>query len=231
MAVRNSKDSDSALKDPHVHNRWPLAREGFPFLFMGLGVTSISLYFGIYPASVLFGILSAFVAFFFRDPDRKGTSDPKAVLTPADGKIIEIRRETDSANPLGEPALKVSIFMSLFSVHVNRIPAWGEVAKVVYHPGDFFAANLDKASERNENNRVTLRTPDSRKIVLIQIAGLIARRIACWIREGDRVEAGQRFGLIRFGSRVELLLPEDTRIIMQVGAKVKAGETIIGYLS
>ena len=121
--------------------------------------------------------------------------------------------------------------MSVFNVHVNRIPIGGTIEKITYHPGKFFSANLDKASEQNENNQITLQTANSKKIAFIQIAGLIARRIACWVEKGDRVNAGQRFGLIRFGSRLEVYLPEDSKITVQVRQKVKAGETVIGYLS
>jgi phosphatidylserine decarboxylase len=113
---------------------------------------------------------------------------------------------------------------------VNRIPAAGRVSKVTYHPGKFLAANLDKASEQNERNTVTLETHGGHRIAFVQIAGLIARRIACWINEGDEVEAGQRFGLIRFGSRLDIYLPRDSRITVKPGQKVRAGETTIGYL-
>lgn len=121
--------------------------------------------------------------------------------------------------------------MSIFNVHVNRIPIGGTIQEIIYRPGSFFSANLDKASELNENNMITLKTPDSRKIVFIQIAGLIARRISCWVKEGDHVAAGQRFGLIRFGSRLEVYIPGDSRITARIHQKVKAGKTIIGYLS
>jgi phosphatidylserine decarboxylase len=114
---------------------------------------------------------------------------------------------------------------------VNRVPINGKVLGVAYHPGKFLSANLDKASRENENNRITLQTADGRKIVFVQIAGLIARRIACWIGEGDHVKAGQRFGLIRFGSRLDMYLPADSRVLAQAGDRVKTGETIIGYLS
>ncbi len=183
--------------------------------------------------SVFFAIgllITFFVVFFFRDPEREQPNIPHAVLSPADGRILAVERIDHSNNPLGAPGLKISIFMSVFNVHVNRIPVGGSIQKINYHPGQFFSANLDKASEQNENNRVTLRTPDAQEIVVIQIAGLIARRIVCWIAEGDRVDRGQRFGLIRFGSRLEAFLPTNTRITVSKGQKVTAGETIIGYL-
>jgi phosphatidylserine decarboxylase len=154
----------------------------------------------------------------------------KTVFAPADGKILDVTPIEHPVEEAREKQVKISIFMSLFDVHVNRIPAAGKVSDITYHPGKFLAANLDKASEQNERNTVTLRTDDGRKIVLVQVAGLIARRIACWVRQGDEVRAGQRFGLIRFGSRVDLFLPGNSRVVAVPGEKVKAGETIIGYL-
>jgi phosphatidylserine decarboxylase len=121
--------------------------------------------------------------------------------------------------------------MSIFNVHVNRIPTVGRILKIIYNPGKFFSANMDKASEQNENNRIILETSDGREIVFVQIAGLIARRIVCWIKEGAEVQAGQRFGLIRFGSRLDIYLPDDTKLLIQPKNKVKAGKTILGYLS
>ena len=188
--------------------------------------------FGLIPVAVFAGIFSLFVIFFFRDPERRPQTPPDAVLTPADGRILEIESlGEDEPNPLGEPARRISIFMSIFDVHVNRIPVSGAIKKIAYHPGKFFSANLDKASKFNEHNKLTLETSASRKIVFIQIAGLIARRIACWVTEGETVKAGQRFGLIRFGSRVEVYLPRDSRIMVRKGQRVKAGTTVIGYLA
>jgi len=177
------------------------------------------------------GIMCLFTIFFFRDPNRKEVTERNAVLTPADGTVLKIQHFQDGHNPLGEPSIKISIFMSVFNVHVNRVPMRGTIENITYRAGKFFSANLDKASEQNENNRITFKTPDSRRIVVIQIAGLIARRIACWVKENDRVETGQRFGLIRFGSRLEVFLPADSRVRAEPGQKVRAGETIIGYLS
>jgi len=202
-----------------------------PFILIGCAGTLLFFCLGFIQLSIAAGILSLFIVFFFRDPDRSNAITNRAVLTPADGKILEIRHLKDSNNPLGGPALKISIFMSIFNVHVNRMPIGGIIQKITYTPGKFFSANLDKASQQNENNRITLASPGSSRIVLVQIAGLIARRISCWVKEGSHVEAGQRFGLIRFGSRLEVYLPDDSKIIAQLHQKVKAGETIIGYLS
>ncbi|MDY6972899.1 MAG: phosphatidylserine decarboxylase family protein [Thermodesulfobacteriota bacterium] len=208
-----------------------MAREGLPFVLIGCALFFLSICLGLYPVSIFAGILTLFFIFFFRDPHRDNSVPDRGVLTPADGRILEIQHIEGDNNPLGRPAVKVSIFMSIFNVHVNRIPIGGTIQEIIYRPGSFFSANLDKASELNENNMITLKTPDSRKIVFIQIAGLIARRISCWVKEGDHVAAGQRFGLIRFGSRLEVYIPGDSRITARIHQKVKAGKTIIGYLS
>jgi phosphatidylserine decarboxylase len=176
-------------------------------------------------------LLTLFTAYFFRDPDRTLVAQQNAVLTPADGKILAIRNLETGDNRLGDKAIKISIFMSVFNAHINRIPIAGKISRLAYHPGRFFSANLDKASLHNENNVVTLETDNRKRIILVQIAGLIARRIACWVNIGDYVYTGQRFGLIRFGSRLEIYLPPDTAISVSVGQKVKAGQTVLGYLS
>lgn len=219
------------MDNTHTNNRWPLAREGLPFVIISSALPFIFLYFGLVILAILAGILSLFVIFFFRDPYRYISVPDRAVLTPADGTVIEIRRLEDSNNPLGSPAVKISVFMSIFNVHVNRIPIGGVIKNITYNPGKFFSANLDKASKYNENNRLIIETPGSRRVVVIQIAGLIAKRISCWVNDGDHVVAGQRFGLIRFGSRLEVYLSGDSQITAQVRQKVKAGKTIIGYVS
>ena len=193
-------------------------------------MTLLFLFLGLVSLAIVAGAITLFVLYFFRDPKRKTDVQEKAVLTPADGRVLGAWTLGSVDNPLGTKAVKISVFMSLFNVHVNRIPAGGRISKISYRPGAFFAANLDKASEKNEQNAVFLETQDGRKIVCVQIAGLIARRIACWIREGDEVQAGQRFGLIRFGSRLDVYLPEGSRVVVQPGHKVKAGKTILGYL-
>ena len=225
------RDLRYKLDNSRINNRWPFAKEGVPFILVGCAVTFLFFCLGFLQLSIIAGILSLFIIFFFRDPDRSNTVNDRTILTPADGKILEIQHLKDSNNPLGEPALKISIFMSIFNVHVNRMPIGGIIQKITYNPGRFFSANLDKASQQNENNRITITPHGSCRIVLIQIAGLIARRISCWVKEGSDVKAGQRFGLIRFGSRLEVYLPDDSKIIAQPHQKVRAGETIIGYLS
>jgi phosphatidylserine decarboxylase len=219
------------LDESRVNNKWPFAKEGVPFILGGCALIVIFSVFGFVIIPILASIITIFIIYFFRDPDRESVSNPNAVLTPADGKILEVKHLKETNNPLGREAIKVSIFMSVLSVHVNRIPVSATVKEVTYTPGRFFSANLDKASKYNENNRIILKTLDSRHIALVQIAGLIARRIVCWVREADVLDKGQRFGLIRFGSRVEVFLPADSQITVGLNQKVRAGKTIIGYLS
>jgi phosphatidylserine decarboxylase len=183
------------------------------------------------PLIVATVVLSLFVAAFFRDPEREAHASGKAILTPADGRIISIEHVGDHRSPLGKPTLKISIFMSIFNVHVNRVPVSGRISEIKYRPGRFFSANLSKASEENECNRITLQADAGHNVVVVQIAGLIARRIVCWVRAGDDVRAGQRLGLIRFGSRVDLYLPDTAEIGVRPRQKVKAGKTILGHLS
>lgn len=218
------------LNNSRINNRLPVAKEGLPFIGISGGLTLVFLALGYSVLAASGLLITLFIVFFFRDPEREQPITPKAVLSPADGRILEVRKIDNTANPLGVQTLKVSIFMSLFNVHVNRIPLEGAVERIDYHSGKFFSADLDKASEQNENNRLMLKTPDSQRIVVIQIAGLIARRIVCWVAPGDHVTRGQRFGMIRFGSRLEVFLPSNARITVDKGQKVTAGETILGYL-
>lgn len=213
-----------------IDNKLPIAREGIPFVLIGIGLTCVFLILDLLVLAIPFAVLTSFIIFFFRDPERNLVNREKAVLTPADGKIIAIEKLTSGDNRFPDTAVKLSIFMSLFNAHINRIPVGGRISQLTYHPGKFFSANLDKASLHNESNMVMLETDNREKIVFVQVAGLIARRIVCWVKAGDYVRAGQRFGLIRFGSRLEVYLPPDSTITVRKGEKVKAGQTIIGYL-
>ncbi|RLB72840.1 MAG: phosphatidylserine decarboxylase family protein [Deltaproteobacteria bacterium] len=175
-------------------------------------------------------ILGIFCGSFFRDPERFAPLKEGSIVSPADGRVLSVT-EVDGPELAGiKESIKVSIFMSIFNVHVNRSPAAGRVLDIHYKAGKFFSANLDKAAEENERNLVVIEDDYQRRIAFIQIAGLIARRIVCFVEPDDRLEKGERFGLIRFGSRVDLYLPTDTEIDVSVGQHVKAGETIIGYL-
>jgi len=210
-------------------NRLPVAREGWPFILIPLAAAALAVWIGWeWPAAVLAAV-GLFSAWFFRDPERVTPEDGHAVVSPADGTIVKIT-PTDENGFLGDRRLQISIFMSLFNVHVNRAPLSGTVETVQYSPGKFLAANLDKASLENERNAILIQTSSRYRLLVIQIAGLIARRIACWVKPGDAVVRGQRFGLIRFGSRLDVFLPLDTDVRVQLKQKVKAGETILGYL-
>jgi len=211
-----------------TEQRWPIAKEGLPFL---IPAAFITLTFGLWGWKVVtcFGILlTLFIAYFFRNPERKIPSNPNAILSPADGKVIFVG-EAPEKRYLQEKTLKVSIFMSLFDVHINRSPVSGKVLKMVYNPGEFLVAHVDKASLLNEQNAVVLLTEDRFKVLVVQIAGLVARRIVCYPKLGDSLKRGEIFGLIRFGSRVDLYLPLTVNPAVRVGQKVKGGETIIGY--
>lgn len=218
------------MEAKRIDNKLPIAREGIPFILIGIGLTCVFLILDLLVLAIPFAVLTFFTIFFFRDPQRNLVNSEKAVFTPADGKIIAIEKLTSGDNRFNGTAIKLSIFMSLFNAHINRIPVGGRISQLIYHPGKFFPANLDKASAYNENNMVLLETDNREKIVLVQVAGLIARRIVCWVKAGDYVKTGQRFGLIRFGSRLEVYLPPDSTITVRKGEKVKAGQTIIGYL-
>jgi phosphatidylserine decarboxylase len=204
--------------------------EGFPFI-IPLGVmTLVAFVAGFTWIGVLILLVTFFVIWFFRNPERTAPAKPRQLISPADGRVIGIE-EAASVDYPGRSFLKISIFMNVFNVHVNRIPFSGEVLAVSYKPGKFLSANLDKASALNERNTVLIRTDDGREIISVQIAGLIARRIVCWLKAGMRVTKGERFGLIRFGSRVELFLPLGSTLLVKIGDKVKAGETPIGELT
>jgi phosphatidylserine decarboxylase len=214
-----------------VNNRLPIAWEGIPFVLGGVALTALFFILDLQLLAIFLALLTLFTGYFFRDPNRNPVDQEKAVLTPADGRILTIRNLETGDSRSGDKAIKISIFMSVLNAHINRMPVSGRVSQLAYHPGRFFSANLDKASLHNENNVVTLETDSRKRIILVQIAGLIARRIVCWVKTGDYVQTGQRFGLIRFGSRLEVYLPPDTAITVSVGQKVKAGQTVLGYLS
>ncbi len=208
---------------------FPVAKPGHRFILAAGFATGILALVGLkIPALLGLGI-TGFICWFFRDPDRPTPIDPGAIISPADGKVVVVAPVTES--PLGNtPYLKISIFMSVFNVHVNRIPCTGTVEKIFYYPGTFFSANLDKASEKNERNAVFIDTEYGDTICVIQIAGLVARRIICDINKGEDVEQGQRFGMICFGSRLDLYLPTDTELAVACGDKVQAGTSILAYL-
>ncbi len=212
-----------------MNQRSIIARQGFPFIIPLVVLTVIFVFFGQTWLSILFFLMTAFVTWFFRNPERQSPEDARIIVSPADGKVIKIEDVSEN-DFLNGPSKKVSIFMNVFNVHVNRIPFSGTVGVIHYHEGKFFSANLDKASSLNEKNSILINTDDGKKILTEQIAGLIARRIECWIQVGMNVTRGDRFGLIRFGSRLDVFLPIDTLISVSIGDRVRAGETPIGWL-
>ena len=209
---------------------FPIAREGYPFIIGSVFATAIVAVLGLYGLALFFLAVTFFVSCFFRDPERVIPEEKGALVSPADGKVLGVGvvQESEFA---AEKMLKVSIFMSIFNVHVNRIPENGRVTDVAYYPGKFFSANLDKASRDNERNAVSMEIGRGRKLIVVQVAGLIARRIICKIRKGDRLSRGERFGLIRFGSRLDVYLPPETVPAVSVGDKVLAGTSVLGHLS
>ncbi len=208
-----------------------IAKEGWLFITILSVITILAYIFNI-PKFILFIslILLIFTIQFFRDPSRNFPQNINeySVLAPADGKVVFIGQETNPINNI--PALKVSIFMNVFNVHSNRIPISGQVKNIKYFAGKFFNAALDKASAENERNAVVLSTNSGHDITFIQIAGLVARRILCYIHIGESVNAGQRYGFIRFGSRVDLYLPLKSEIHIQLGQKVSATSSLVASL-
>lgn len=172
--------------------------------------------------------LSLFVIQFFRDPPRRIPDAPRAVICPADGRVISVDEVRDPY--LDRTARRVSIFMNVFNVHANRIPVSGMVKRRWYHPGSFLNAALDKASRDNERNALWIHTDEGSEVVVVQVAGLIARRILCYVGEGVRVQRGERFGFIRFGSRVDIFLPTTAEIRVALGDRVAGGRDILGFL-
>jgi len=182
-----------------------------------------------YPITGGLLLLLVFTLYFFRDPDRKSPAGENLVIAPADGKVIQVQPCLEERFLQG-PAIKVSVFMSLFNVHVNRSPLSGRIVDSSYSSGKFLRADLDRASAANEQNALLVETAEGTRLLVVQIAGLIARRIVCWVKKGDSVVRGQRFGLIRFGSRLDIYLPRDTQLQVRVGQKALAGQTILGHL-
>ena len=219
--------SGFSWSDPPNPTAFPVARAGYPFIFASVFTTAI---FAILQMSVpaLVGLVITFcICCFFRDPDRVIPNYPGAVVSPADGKVV-FAGPVDNSRFVEGSCIKISIFMSIFNVHVNRIPHEGRVKAVNYFPGKFFSANLNKASKYNEHNAIFVETEDGKTICTVQIAGLIARRIICNVQKDDDVTRGQRFGLICFGSRLDVYLPSHTRLNVAVGNTVRAGTSVLG---
>lgn len=214
----------SVLAPPH-----PVGR---PFILGGVVVALLGFFVGawLFWLGVLFTL---FCLYFFRDPERVPPARPGAVVAPADGRVVSVTEAVPPAElGLGDaPRWRVAIFLSVLDVHVNRMPASGTVTRIAYRAGKFVNASMDKASEYNERNALALRLPDGRQMAVVQIAGLIARRIVCSVREGQAVLGGSRFGIIRFGSRTDLYLPEGVYPLVVEGQLTIGGETVLAELS
>lgn len=208
----------------------PVAKEGYPFIFYSAFITIISAILGYPSFSLILLAITTFILMFFRDPERIIPEGDDIVLSPADGKIIVSELVKDVRFSEDE-LLKISIFMNVFNVHVNRNPLSGVVRRVRHVPGAFLAADNDQAHLKNEYCAVTVTDRHNKEITFVQIAGLIARRIVCWLEPGDTIVQGRRFGLIRFGSRVDIYLPKESQTVVSPGQKVTAGETILAHLT
>lgn len=209
----------------------PMHPAGRPFV-AGAAIATLLVRLRFKRLGVVLALVTAWVAWFFREPKRVTPTRPNLAVAPADGTVSHV---VDAVPPaelgLGsQPMTRVSVFLSVFDVHVQRVPADGEIVQVSYHPGKFLSADLDKASEENERNTVWLRTVNGHDLVVVQIAGLVARRIVCEVAEGEKVTAGQTYGLIRFGSRVDLYVPRGSRVLVEAGQRTIGGETVLAEL-
>lgn len=201
-----------------------MVKEGYYFGLPPLILGAIAFLFGWTIAAVLLVCLALFVFSFFRDPNRVIPDEPGAVVSPADGRVVVVTDEEYA----GRPGKRISIFLAIWNVHVNRSPAEGVISKLQYCPGKFVAAMRESASTENEQNIISLET-DRGELIFKQIAGLIARRVVCWKKTGERVARGERIGLVRFGSRADLWLPRDSEIVVKVGDHVKGGSSVLAY--
>lgn len=211
-------------------NNYPhpiIAREGWPFLAIAIAVALVVTYFCA-AWSIPLWLIALFVLQFFRDPPRTIPQQANAVLSPADGRIVVVEKAQDPY--AGREALKISVFMNVFNVHSNRSPVDGKIENIQYFPGKFVNADLDKASVENERNALTITAANGQTVTCVQVAGLIARRILCYAKQGDQLARGQRYGFIRFGSRVDVYLPLSATPKVTVGDKVSATETILADL-
>jgi len=204
-----------------------LVRESIPFIAVPLFVALVFLFFGLWSLFGLCLFIALFMAFFFRDPKRQPPVDPDVVVSPADGRVTRV--ELLNPNEQDSPTL-VSIFLSPFDVHINRSPIPGKIRDVVYAPGRFLMATNEKASLVNEQNILTIEG-DRITVVCKQIAGILARRVVCWKKKGDNLQLGERFGLIKFSSRTDVILPSNVTVSISEGTKVRGGTTVIGRIS
>jgi phosphatidylserine decarboxylase len=205
----------------------PIAAEGWGFILVPLVFALLLAWAGWIKVALALGVVAAFMAFFFRDPERTAPSLVGAILAPADGRVVDVRGSVN--DPFVGPAQAVSIFLSPLDVHVNRSPLAGLVVDVAYRPGAKMAAYRSEASEQNERTVIAIQGETTR-VVVRQIAGVLARRIVCRVRPGDKLATGERFGLIKFGSRTDLIVPASVRLRVKPGDRVRGGETVMGVL-
>lgn len=205
-----------------------IAREGWPFILIAVVVSAAVTHWAGLAWALPLWLITLFVVQFFRDPGRNVPQGDNLVIVPADGRVVAVEHTTDPY--LNRTAIKVSVFMNVFNVHSNRSPVDGVVRDAWYNPGSFLNAALDKASVENERNALWLRTTNQQDVTCVQIAGLIARRILCYVKPGDVLHRGQRYGFIRFGSRVDVYLPVHAQVRVSLGDKVRAGETVLAQL-
>lgn len=214
----------------HMKNQSiPVAKEGYPFILFSAFTTLVLALLAFEYAAIAALILTGFILWFFRDPERVLPADENAFVSPADGKVIIAEKILDERF-LNKEVLKISIFMNVFNVHVNRFPCTGKVSEVMLKPGKFYSADTEKGALQNEYCAIKVTTENNLEYCVVQVAGLIARRIICWAETGDILKAGERYGLIRFGSRVDLYLPADFEPSVNKGDTVRAGETALGFL-
>ncbi len=208
----------------------PIATEGYPFIGLFAFVTLLFAALGWYCLTTIALGLTLFTVYFFRNPERTPPEGENAIVAPADGKIIFVGKVPENRYFNGQEVTKVSIFMNVFNVHVNRVPINCKVVEQFYNKGQFLNASLDKASLENEQSGMLLEVESGLRILCVQIAGLVARRIVSYPENGDQLQRGQRYGLIRFGSRVDLYFPEGVEVKAKLGEKTVAGESVLGYL-
>jgi len=228
--IRGNHMDQFEWPDPPRQTAFPIAKPGYPLIYAAAFITLVLAVLELTPLALIALLAALSICWFFRDPDRVVPRSENAVVSPADGKIVVAG--SVEGGPLGEGrCAKISIFMTVFDVHVNRIPHEGTISKIDYRPGEFIPADRSRASRDNEQNAVFIDTSGGRQLCVVQVAGLIARRIICGIQAGDALSRGQRYGMICFGSRLDVYLPADTTLKVEVGDRVEAGSTILGYLS
>jgi len=208
---------------------WPIAREGVPFLVAAVVATAVAWALGWTVSGALFGAVAFFTGWFFRNPPRRVPDGPNLIVSPGDGRVLAVAEE-EEPRFLKARAVRVSIFLSPLNVHINRVPCEGLVKAISYSPGRFLVASQPEATLQNEQTAVLIETDAGCRILCVQVAGYVARRIVCWLSEGERVARGERYGLIRFGSRMDLYMPVGTQVRVKAGDRVRGGESIIGVL-